>query len=139
MLGFLQYSSVDEAVETRNALYNLQWPPNGGCPLLAKFVDPEEVKIRIESPKQPDTAQVTTVPNGTPNEAPVQPPTSTKQKDLRQHIRSQPPPPLTEKVDSPIVTLDDLFRKTRATPQIYYLPLTEEVAARKANGSKRRY
>lgn len=36
----MQYSSVEEAIETRNALYNIQWPPNnGGRPLVAEFVD----------------------------------------------------------------------------------------------------
>lgn len=137
---YVTYSSVEEAIETRNAVYNLQWPPNGGRLLLAKFVDPEEVKVHIDTPKQPATAHVTTVPNGTQKQALVQPCSSTKQKDLRQHIRPQPPPPLPEKVDSPIVTLDDLFRKTRTPPQIYYLPLTEEqVAAKKAIRSKGRH
>ncbi|CAA2957982.1 apoptotic chromatin condensation inducer in the nucleus [Olea europaea subsp. europaea] len=42
-----------------------------------------------------------------------------------------PPPPLAEKVDPPIVTLDDLFRKTKSTPRIYYLPLSDEQVAEK--------
>ncbi|KAJ1382752.1 SAP domain [Sesbania bispinosa] len=95
---YVTYSSVEEAIETRNAVYNLQWPPHGGRLLVAEYVDPEEVKM-----KPPPVA--------------------------RERLPSPPPPP--EKVDPPIVTLDDLFRKTTATPRIYYLPLSEEQVAAK--------
>jgi len=46
-----QYSSVEEATATRNALYNLQWPPQGGRLLTAEFVDPSEVKLRSDGEK----------------------------------------------------------------------------------------
>ena len=35
---------------------------------------------------------------------------------------------LTKRPESPAKLLDDLFRKTTATPSIYWLPLTEEQA-----------
>lgn len=47
----VQYSSVEEATATRNALYNLQWPPQGGRLLTAEFVDPSEVKVRSDGEK----------------------------------------------------------------------------------------
>ncbi|KAL5982065.1 hypothetical protein ACLOJK_016134 [Asimina triloba] len=147
----MQYSSVEEAVETRNALYNLQWPPNGGRLLIAEFADPQEVKMRLEAPPQPPVA-----PNPTPIAAPstpsLQPQQPTGRKgSLKQQLppppavqptpstsdshppreRLPPPPPPTMKSDPPIVTLDDLFRKTKATPRIYYLPLSEEQVAAK--------
>ncbi|KAI3830841.1 hypothetical protein MKW92_001798, partial [Papaver armeniacum] len=43
-------SSVEEAVETGNALYDSQWPTNGGKLLVADFVDPQDVKTRAEAP-----------------------------------------------------------------------------------------
>ncbi|KAL2504578.1 SAP domain-containing protein [Abeliophyllum distichum] len=164
---YVSYSSVEEAVETRNAMYNLQWPPNGGRLLVAEFVDPQEVKTRVEAPPlSPATPSGSAHPNFPPAQPTVQlPQPSPHQQVQRQHLppppslppppplanlpparehpqlereplqRGQPlparerlslppPPPLVEKVDPPIVTLDDLFRKTKATPRIYYLPLS---------------
>ncbi|KAJ8765469.1 hypothetical protein K2173_014591 [Erythroxylum novogranatense] len=145
---YVTYSSVDEAIETRNAVYNLQWPPNGGRLLVAEFVDSQEVKMRVEAPQ----SQTTTV---TPS-APAAPSTLQAQPSPRQVSRQQPlppsplppppplsnppsakerlarpPPPSLEKHEPPIVTLDDLFQKTKATPRIYYLPLSEEQVAAK--------
>jgi apoptotic chromatin condensation inducer in the nucleus len=145
----MQYSSVEEAVETRNAVYNLQWPTNGGRLLVADFVDPQEVQTRVQNPQTP-AAPVSSAPV-----VPAVPPTSQHQPSprlSRQQLQQQlpsppslppppplsslppsrerlplpPPPPLPEKLDPPIVTLDDLFRKTKATPRIYYLPLSQE-------------
>ncbi|PIN03015.1 Acinus (induces apoptotic chromatin condensation) [Handroanthus impetiginosus] len=169
---YVSYSSVEEAVETRNAVYNLQWPPNGGRLLLAEFVDPQEVKAHLEppaaSPAAPSSSAAPTFPT-TQHQPVVQPQPSPRQQVPRQplpppslppslsnppHVRERlhparepvpreqplparerlnlpPPPPLPEKVDPPIVTLDDLFRKTKATPRIYYLPLSDEQVAAK--------
>lgn len=49
--GSVQYSSVEEAIATRNALYNVQWPPQGGRLLTAEFVEPSEVKSRCDAEK----------------------------------------------------------------------------------------
>ncbi|XP_021752683.1 actin cytoskeleton-regulatory complex protein PAN1-like [Chenopodium quinoa] len=146
---YVTYSSVEEAMETRNAVYNLQWPPNGGRQLLAEFVDPEEVKARSEKPAPSPAAPVSSGPAVAELSPTVTQP-SPRQQSLRQQMAQQPslppPPPLTnppqarewavppppppmEKVEAPIVTLDDLFRKTKATPRIYYLPLSDEQVA----------
>lgn len=166
----MQYSSVEEALETRNAVYNLQWPANGGRLLVAEFVEPEEVKSRLEAPL---ASPATPSPSTTPTQPPSAAQPSPRQQLMKQqippplpppplsnpppHVRERlhppreaampreqplpardrlnlpppPPLPLPEKVDPPIVTLDDLFRKTKATPRIYYLPLSEEVVAAK--------
>ncbi|KAL1568021.1 histone-lysine N-methyltransferase SETD1B-like [Salvia divinorum] len=166
---FVSYSSVEEAIETRNAVYNLQWPTNGGRLLFVEFVDPQEVKSRVEAPlASPAAPSPTTVPTQPPSAAqpsprqqlvkqqippPLPPPTLSnpppqvrerlhppreamaREQPLpaRDRLNLPPPPPLplVEKVDPPIVTLDDLFRKTKATPRIYYLPLSDEVVASK--------
>ena len=140
---------MEEAIETRNALYNLQWPPNGGRLLVAEFVDPQEVKLKLEPPPV-QAASVSSCPAvppappaSKPEHSPHQsrelppvpatfappPPSSKAPPGARERLPS--PPPLPEKVDLPIVTLDDLFRKTNATPRIYYLPLSEEHVAAK--------
>ncbi|PON65271.1 Nucleotide-binding alpha-beta plait domain containing protein [Parasponia andersonii] len=143
---YVTYSSVEEAIETRNAVYNLQWPPNGGRLLVAEFVDPREVKTRLETPQAPvASANAAPIVSPTPSVTqPQQPALQLRQQQLvappplpppppltnppqaRERLPLPPPPPLPEKLDPPIVTLDDLFRKTKATPRIYYLPLSEE-------------
>lgn len=157
---------MEEAIETRDAVYNLQWPPNGGRLLVAEFVDPQEVKMKLEAPPHTPVTPATAAPPGQPTAQPPQP--SPRQQPLRRQQQQQqeqlapppppslpppppltnpmparerlplpPPPPLPEKLDPPIVTLDDLFRKTKATPRIYYLPLSEEqVATKLAAGAK---
>ncbi|KAH9622048.1 hypothetical protein KSS87_020353 [Heliosperma pusillum] len=148
---YVTYSSIEEAVETRNAVYNLQWPPNGGRQLVAEFVDPGEVKSRLEppplapAPPAPVNSapakglQVATAPQPSPRlqnlrQQPTLPPPPPVSNQAPVRERVPPPPPLVEKVEAPIVTLDDLFRKTKATPRIYYLPLSDEqVAARRRN------
>lgn len=140
----MQYSSVEEAMKTRDAVYNLQWPPNGGRLLMAEFVDPQEVKIRVEAPQTPTPAAVappvsTVPPPLHPEPSPRQtrqqlapppslppPPPTNNLAQTREQLPLPPPPALPDKVDTPIVTLDDLFRKTKATPRIYYLPLSDE-------------
>nr|GMC60151.1 apoptotic chromatin condensation inducer in the nucleus-like [Ipomoea batatas] len=147
---YVSYSSVEEANETRNALYNLQWPSNGGRLLVAEFVDPLEVKMHVEGPPQSPVTPATPVSMGPIASAA---PPAMQAQPLRQQVQKKqlpppptlppppplcnpppmkerhtlpPPPPLPAKVDPPIVTLDDLFRKTRATPRVYYLPLSDE-------------
>lgn len=154
---YVTFSSVEEATATRDAVYNLQWPPNNGNHLLAEFVDPQEVKLKLEPPP---AAAATTVaapvvpvsPATTPREPPSQ------QAQANQNVPRQaatpreqmpPPPPLMKpptpnpgsardklpptpkKPEPPVVTLDDLFRKTQSSPRIYYLPLSEEEVSAK--------
>nr|DAD21879.1 TPA_asm: hypothetical protein HUJ06_023342 [Nelumbo nucifera] len=153
---YVTYSSVEEAIETRNALYNLQWPSNGGRLLVAEFVDPQEVKMRVEAPPESPAASASTnataptSPTLQPQPSPHQqnlrrqlpppplppPPPITDPSTIRERLPLPPPPPLPKKPDPPIVTLDDLFRKTRATPRIYYLPLSEEQVAAKVAARK---
>jgi len=142
----LQYASTEEAIETRNAVCNLRWPVNGGRLLMADFVDPQEVKNRVDPPPP---SPASTIPPATTHHPPQPSPRLPVQKQLPPppslppppplsnpppaRERALPPPPPPEKIDPPIVTLDDLFRKTRATPRIYYLPLTDEQVLAKRN------
>ncbi|KAE8649157.1 apoptotic chromatin condensation inducer in the nucleus [Cucumis sativus] len=85
---YVTYSSVEEALKTRDAVYNLQWPPNGGRLLIAEFVDPQEVKTRVEAPQTPTPAVVAPPVSNVP--PPVQPEPSPRQP-RQQHA---PPPSL---------------------------------------------
>ncbi|KAL0395616.1 UNVERIFIED_CONTAM: 60S ribosomal protein L30 [Sesamum calycinum] len=90
--SFVQYSSVEEAVETRNSVYNLQWPPNGGRLLVAEFVDPQEVKTRVEAPP---ASPATPSSNAASSFSAAQPqPSMQPQPSPRQQVpRQQLPPP----------------------------------------------
>lgn len=153
---YVTYSSVEEAVATRDALYNLQWPTNGGRQLIAEFVDPQEVKKHIEAPPQspgPTTpgTQTTALPfqrqppgpppqsrKPTTTSGPKLPPPPPGPPPAAAKEMLPPPPPLPKEPEPPILTLDDLFRKTKTTPRIYYLPLSEEqVAAKRADHARR--
>ncbi|XP_055835610.1 uncharacterized protein LOC129904105 [Solanum dulcamara] len=146
---YVTYSSVEEAIETRNAVYNLQWPPNGGRLLAADFVDPQQVQTKIEG-QEPASPPKVTSPAVPPASSSFQAPPAQQQgrkqqAELEHSLARQPPlappsapptkemlpSPVADKNDPPIVTLDDLFRKTKATPRIYYLPLTDEEVAKK--------
>ncbi|KAK8952419.1 hypothetical protein KSP39_PZI003699 [Platanthera zijinensis] len=183
---FVTYSSVEEATETRNAVYNLQWPPNGGRFLAADFVDPQDVKLRLAAAPPPSPAPISSGP--ATQQAPPSQRTHASQPTHQQNLRTQPqapsqhalaaqpilqqnlrpqlpppppisshlppppslslpntadiarerlpPPPPQKKPEPPVMTLDDLFKKTRATPRIYYLPLTEEQARAKLAGQQ---
>ncbi|KAK2384685.1 apoptotic chromatin condensation inducer in the nucleus [Trifolium repens] len=191
---YVSYSTVEEATETRNAVYNLQWPSNGGRLLVAEYVDPQEVQMKLGFPHvaiNNDSTVPPETPTSLPEPSPCQhreqppvpvtfpPPTPLSQLPpaAREWLppppllsgppqpllsdplpaareRLPPPPPLSElppaareqlplpqslpeNVNRPIRTIDDVFRKTIATPQIYYLPLSEEqVAAKLAAGHR---
>lgn len=145
---------------TRNAVYNLQWPPNNRTYLVAEFVDPEEVKLKLEAspPSQvPISLSTATAPRAAPFQQPnanqtlpSQPaaallPTPTPLAKLPPSSGSGParemlPPPPPRNLE-PSRTLDDLFKKTQAYPRVYYMPLSEEeVSAKLAarNSVKRR-
>eukprot|EP00246_Nothoceros_aenigmaticus_P015961 TRINITY_DN6952_c0_g2_i1.p1 TRINITY_DN6952_c0_g2~~TRINITY_DN6952_c0_g2_i1.p1 ORF type:complete len:713 (-),score=179.42 TRINITY_DN6952_c0_g2_i1:586-2724(-) len=135
---YITFSSVEEAIATREAIYNLQWPPHGGKLLIAEFVEPEEVKLRSEGSSEKSALTPATTPRGstansTPGGALGPPPSSTNPPALTAPATAATPvPPAREKPNQapkrdpePVPTLDDLFKKTRAKPHIYYLPLTE--------------
>ncbi|KAL3696968.1 hypothetical protein R1sor_011044 [Riccia sorocarpa] len=140
---FVTYSSVDEATATRNALYNLQWPVAGGKLLVAEFVEPEEVKLRVDGLADKSAVTPVTTPRGSGGSAPGAAPIGLMALSGPTPTAGLPPPPplpppprerpiQKKDMEPPIPTLDDLFKKTWTKPQIYYLPLTDEQVAAKA-------
>ncbi|KAG6548258.1 hypothetical protein Mapa_010309 [Marchantia paleacea] len=144
---FVTYSAVEEAVATRNALYHLQWPVAGGKLLVAEFVEPEEVKMRVDGFVEKPAATPVTTPRGSGSSAmPAAAPMGLMALSVPTPTSALPPPPplpppprdrpnmsSKKELEPPIPTLDDLFKKTWAKPQIYYLPLTDEQIANKAS------
>ncbi|XP_062190784.1 uncharacterized protein LOC133893707 [Phragmites australis] len=150
---YVTYTSLEEAVATRNAVYNLQWPPNNGSYLVAEFVDPQEVKLKHELPPP---SQVPIIPNTAtvPEAAPFQqskanqtihfphvaatsrgllptPPPLPKLPPTSDHGPARERLPPHPKNLEPALTFDDLFKKTQAYPRIYYMPLSEEEVSAK--------
>lgn len=155
---YVTFSSVEEATATRDAVYNLQWPANNGNHLLAEFVDPQEVKLKLEPPPPAAAAAAALTAPAVPSPATTPRGPPSQQAQANQNVPRQattpreqlpPPPPLMKpptsdpgsardklpptpkKPEPPVVTLDDLFRKTQSSPRIYYLPLSEEEVSAK--------
>jgi len=98
---YVTFSSVEEATATRDAVYNLQWPANNGNHLLAEFVDPQEVKLKLEPPPPAAAAALTAPVVPSPATTPRGPPS--QQAQANQNAPRQattpreqlpPPPPL---------------------------------------------
>ncbi|XP_057838941.2 uncharacterized protein LOC131048979 isoform X1 [Cryptomeria japonica] len=135
---YVTYSSVEEAVATRNALYNLKWPIIGGRLLIAEFVEHEEAMSHGES----QSAHLSNTRNSVPHKDITQGPSPLPpQGPSAQALRSPLQPDVKAKTtmmpkkdpepEPAVYTLDDLFKKTRAKPHIYYLPLNKEQVAAK--------
>ncbi|KAL1429079.1 hypothetical protein MTO96_016810 [Rhipicephalus appendiculatus] len=100
--------------------------------------EPREIKDPRE-PKDPREARGTETPPPPPAErAPApsrnratSPPDKRERRDKKVAKRKS-------EEDTPAKLLDDLFRKTKASPCIYWLPLTEEQIARKEEERKQR-
>jgi apoptotic chromatin condensation inducer in the nucleus len=139
-------------VATRNSVCNLQWPPNNGSCLVAEFVDPQEVKLKLEpllQPPVPISPSTATAPETAPcqqsnaNQT-IAPHVAATSRGLlpaptplaKLHPASDPAtarerlPPPPEKLE-PSRKLEDLFKKTKSYPRIYYMPLSQEEALAK--------
>jgi len=98
---YVVYESEEQAVVTRNALHNLTWPSGSHKKLLVEFNSESEAKRTVLG------------------EGYVQ---------ERRRDRSPKKAPEQEKEKKVGPTLDDLFKKTIAKPQIYYQPVTDAEA-----------
>lgn len=131
----LQFSSVEEAVATRNAVHYLKWPKKGESNLEADFVNPIEVTIRCENAEQAPA-----VTHASPSLYqkrrrsvkdrlnPPLPPTISEKKKSQKGMRKVVP---VEEVahtqtKAPAIALDKRLKMTVTKPSIYYLALSEE-------------
>ncbi|KQK15110.1 apoptotic chromatin condensation inducer in the nucleus isoform X2 [Brachypodium distachyon] len=128
---YVTYSSVEEAVATRNAVYNLQWPPNNVPIRLSTDTVPKAAPFHQAKANQMMAASRGLLP--TPQSPMMLPPTSTPGSG-REML---PPPPKEPVSDTAPLSLDELFKRTQASPRIFYLPLSEEeMSAKLAARSK---
>eukprot|EP00897_Mesotaenium_endlicherianum_P010644 jgi/Mesen1/9608/ME000659S08984 len=148
------------AAATRHALYNLKWPERDGKLLLPQFVDPQEVLAKTAAAATPGAkpgagtaggeaaaaksgeagktaAAATPGSGGAIARSGSEKEAAAGREEVAASVGTaasakRPPPPDSE----PSVTLDDLFRKTKAKPPIYFLPLSEEQIKLKKKGVK---
>jgi len=123
------YSNEDEAVLARERLHNCIWPQSSDSFLSIEFSSEETFKRRkdqsssvgnerllvvVDSNSKPKDEQITvTVKNDS----------SSKKRKADDHFKPQK-------------TLEDLFRKTKTQPALYYLPLTDEEVSKRARERK---
>merc|ERR1740128_480027 len=153
----VQFETEEEAEETRAALHGIHWPTSNPKTLVVDYSTVEHLDIRLAG-KEP--SGVTSLSSKTAS-APVQSndgkrvdkadgrvrewdlgktgetPSNAMQEDG--YDASQ----MEEKVskgkdETPAKLLDDLFRKTKTAPCIYWLPLTAQQIAEKQNMRRQR-
>ncbi|XP_032237537.2 apoptotic chromatin condensation inducer in the nucleus [Nematostella vectensis] len=112
---YVVYTTVEGAVATRAALHGVKWPPTSPKILSVDFADDKQMLH--------DTA-------GALGKQPID--QDVKMEALReeQPVAEVKEEKMVEEEDdkNPANLLDSLFRKTKATPCLYWLPLTTEQA-----------
>eukprot|EP01103_Thecamoeba_quadrilineata_P017760 TRINITY_DN644_c0_g2_i1.p1 TRINITY_DN644_c0_g2~~TRINITY_DN644_c0_g2_i1.p1 ORF type:complete len:480 (-),score=206.69 TRINITY_DN644_c0_g2_i1:126-1565(-) len=120
---YVTYQNKEEAIATREAVYDLDWPVHNNKRLVAEFSTKDELDraSRRSGQKTAGNQQQTQThqqPSSSSSSSST-PSTSSQQKPAEKKTGSA-------KEEAPSLTLDTLFRKTKAKPCIYYLPLNEK-------------
>lgn len=142
---YIQVATIEQAKTTRGTLHGLKWPSGTPKKLDVDFVTngriyqetdgaigkKEKVVIEIED-KENEAILLEKEVEKTSIKKRLEPKSVEKNRD-RRNSRSEKPIRQTKekqkkeaREESPAKLLDDLFRKTKATPCIYWLPLTNE-------------
>jgi len=140
----VQFSSQAEASETRMALNGVTWPIDNKNPLRVVFTTAENMeKLKTSAD---EAAERLVVSNGARSGIiPVRdwdkdrlPGSQQKRRSSspsrgdRRSKQETPPPPVQTK------SLEQLFKKTKALPALYWKPLSSEVIAKKEEARNRR-
>ncbi|XP_014342963.1 apoptotic chromatin condensation inducer 1b isoform X2 [Latimeria chalumnae] len=172
---FATYSSVEEAVATRNALHGVKWPQSNPKLLTVDFAEQEQLDFHRgllpEKPSEQKPPEEVLHPDHREQERAVQDQwaerelemqrrertrserewdrgkvreykheegrrSRSRSRDRRRKERAKSKEKKSEKKEKaqeepPAKLLDDLFRKTKAAPCIYWLPLTDEQIVQK--------
>ncbi|XP_065915228.1 apoptotic chromatin condensation inducer in the nucleus-like [Dysidea avara] len=144
---FAVYESLEVAIATRNRLDGVKWPVTNPKVLSVEFADEDKVVTLTDGAlslssgvtaeaSQPHPPKVEEKPQQ--NTAVAKETTQTAEQPSKQQEGEED---VTNK--SAVNRLDELFKKTIAAPQIYWLPLTSEegekrLAAIKAEEEERR-
>lgn len=157
----MQYETEEEAEETRAALHGIHWPTSNPKTLTVDFSTVEKLEFRMANKDVPISALFKVKPAAhepAPTPAPVdegkrERPEKVREWDLgkvseadvdKSKFSKENRPAADDYVevkakdDVPAKLLDDLFRKTKATPCIYWLPLTDAQIAEKEDMRRQR-
>jgi len=129
---YVQLSSEEEATATREAMHGLKWPSGNPKNLKVDFAVLDKMFKETDGLLGEKSKVVVEIPDEEEDEESQKKrerKLSENRKSADKNVRNK-----SVKKDSPAKLLDDLFRKTKATPCIYWLPLSdEEIAKRSAN------
>jgi apoptotic chromatin condensation inducer in the nucleus len=134
---YVIYKTEEQAIATREAIYNLLWPPANHSRLRAEFATEEEARRAAERSEAQKNGAAAPAAAAQPQPQPHAHTRPTEQRDSRHRAasapaeRAAPPPP------AKTVTLEDLFRKTQARPCIYWLPLSDDEVQKKQQQTSR--
>ncbi|CAG7836182.1 unnamed protein product [Allacma fusca] len=157
----LQFEKQADAEETRSALHGIKWPPSNPKALFVDFTtdsefdqvtkEPEEKKVKVEKPKEAKALPVREWDLGkrsrsrSPGRAKRSGSGDRKRarKSISPHSRRSPHHDKKSrdhdiKEETQVKALDELFRKTTATPCLYWLPLTPEQISEKEELRRKR-
>lgn len=123
---------MEDAEAVRQQYHGVQWPRGTGKQLAVEFVEEDAARQAIaalEAPPKPATPATGRASN-TPTAPVARPAAESRErpaasKPTREERKAEEP-------SAPVLSLDDLFRRTKTQPALYYLPLSDaEVAAKK--------
>lgn len=127
---YVVYNSVEEAAASRQALHGIKWPTTSPKILAVDFADNDEMAR--------DTEGALGKTNGKERESKLE---KVVKKD-RPVIEEKPAAEVEEEEEDQKNAgnlLDNLFRKTKTTPCLYWLPLSDEqIATREREREERR-
>jgi len=153
---YAMYDNEDQAEETRMALHGVKWPMSNPKNLIVDFATEDDLKKALDESAPPPVKTVddrrddrwrqregqvrewdlAKIGERSPGERERERERLRREREeerFKRRSRSQSPrgegPKKQE--EAPAKLLDDLFRKTKATPAIYWLPLTPEQIAEK--------
>ncbi|CAD5205899.1 unnamed protein product [Bursaphelenchus okinawaensis] len=125
----VKYATVEEARKARDELHSVIWPTGNPDCLLVDFCSEDRFIEKKVGKVKPEKA--VEKPRLEMEAAPISPdPPSTSEEAVKngEEHRERQRTPTRQKSEK---GLDELFKKTKAKPFIYYLPLTTEEADRR--------
>jgi len=129
---FVKLCTEEEATATREALHGLRWPSGNPKVLKVDFAVMSKMFSQTEGQLGEKPKVVVEIPDEDETEQIQQKQRHRKSSESRKSTE-KPPVRKAKREESPVKLLDYLFRKTKATPCIYWLPLSdEEIAKRQA-------
>jgi len=154
----VQFETEEEAEETRAALHGIHWPTSNPKTLIVDYSTVEELENRLSGKellapqnsktgasirtsgtvqsnemKRDKAERVREWDQGKVGDAPISGRDSPKADPSQSEEKTK-----SAKDETPAKLLDDLFRKTKTSPCIYWLPLTAQQIAEKQSMRRQR-